>query len=67
MPTFDSSSFVTTYFPIPFFLVLVIGYQVVKKPGMVTFGEMDFHTGSSEDIVNEPSAKGVWGKLKEYV
>jgi amino acid transporter len=55
VPTFDSSSFVTTYFPIPFFLVLYIGYKFVNKSELIAYEKMDFITGSSLDIACEVS------------
>lgn len=67
MPHFDTSSFITTYFPIPFFLVLVAGYAFTQKSKMVKNEEMDFFTGCSADIPNEAAPKGIWAKLNEYV
>ncbi|THX72535.1 dicarboxylic amino acid permease [Aureobasidium pullulans] len=67
MPHFKASSFVTTYFPIPFFLVLSIGYAIYAKSDMVKYEEMDFSTGSSADIPNEPAVSGFWGKVEEYI
>ncbi|KAI4735791.1 dicarboxylic amino acid permease [Aureobasidium sp. EXF-12298] len=67
MPHFKVSSFVTTYFPIPFFLVLSIGYAIYAKSDLIKFEDMDFSTGSSADIPNEPPAPGFWGKVEEYI
>lgn len=67
VPHFKASSFVTTYFPIPFFLVLSIGYAIYAKSDMVKYEEMDFSTGSSADIPNEPAVSGFWGKVEEYI
>ena len=54
--TFDVSSFITTYFPIPFFAVLFFGYKFYNKSKTVKYAEMDFETGSSADIINEVSS-----------
>jgi amino acid transporter len=67
VPHFKASSFVTTYFPIPFFLVLSIGYAIYAKSDLVKYQEMDFSTGCSADIPNEPPAAGFWGKVEEYI
>jgi amino acid transporter len=67
VPHFKASSFVTTYFPIPFFLVLSIGYAIYAKSDLVKYEEMDFSTGSSADIPNEPPAPGLWSKVEEYI
>lgn len=66
MGTFNPSGFVTTYFPIPFFLVLLAGYKLVKKSKIVRLEDMDFLSGSSEDIPHEPAPSGIWGKIKDY-
>jgi yeast amino acid transporter len=67
--TFDSSSFVTTYFPIPFFLVLFAGYKLVKKTKTVTYEEMDFVSGSSFDLAEEEDTekKSFWKKLSDRI
>ncbi|KAG9570394.1 dicarboxylic amino acid permease, partial [Aureobasidium melanogenum] len=67
MPHFNASSFVTTYLPIPFFLVLVIGYKFWDKSKFVKYEDMDFSTGSSADILNESAPPGFWGKVEEYI
>lgn len=55
VPKFDVSSFITTYFPIPFFAVLFFGYKLFKKSKMVAFEDMDFTTGSSMEMPCEVS------------
>lgn len=67
VPHFDASSFVTTYLPIPFFLVLAIGYKFWDKSKLVNYEEMDFTTGSSADILNEAAPPGFWRKVEEYI
>lgn len=67
MPAFDASSFVTTYFPIPFFLVLAVGYWYVKKSKMISHEEMDFYTGSSIEYDTLEKPNTFMGKLNEYI
>jgi amino acid transporter len=64
---FNSSSFVTTYFPIPFFAVLFLGYKFVKKSKLVDYKDMDFVTGTSIEMPADPPLKGVWKKLATNV
>lgn len=51
--TFNTSSFITTYFPIPFFAVLFLAYKFWNKSKMINYVDMDFVTGSSMDIPEE--------------
>lgn len=51
--TFNTSSFITTYFPIPFFAVLFFAYKFWNKSKMISYADMDFTTGSSMDIPEE--------------
>jgi amino acid transporter len=67
VPHFNASSFATTYLPIPFFLVLAIGYKFWDRSNFVKYEEMDFSTGSSAEIPNEAAAPGFWGKVEEYI
>lgn len=67
MHKFDTSSFITTYFGIPFFLVLLLGYKFIKRTKMVDYDDMDFVTGSSQDIPEEPREPGFKGWLKANV
>lgn len=53
VPSFDASSFVTTYFPIPFFAVLFFGYKFWTKSKMVDYADMDFVTGSSIEVTEK--------------
>lgn len=55
---FDASSFVTTYFPIPFFAVLVVGHKLVKRPKHISLSQLDFVSGSSADVTEPPREKG---------
>lgn len=55
VPTFDASTFVTTYFPIPFFAVLFFGYKFWNKSKMVDYANMDFVTGSSIEVTEKVS------------
>jgi yeast amino acid transporter len=64
---FDASSFVTTYVPIPLFLILLVGYKLWKKTKMIKYEEMDFVSGSSEEMVLEPTHKSWWKKLTDNV
>jgi len=50
---FDTSSFITTYFPIPFFAVLFFGYKFWNKTKIVKYEDLDFVTGCSIDIPDE--------------
>jgi amino acid transporter len=65
--TFDASSFVTTYFPIPFFVVLFFGFKFIKKSKIVQYADMDFETGCSADIGSETGPKSAWKKLAENI
>ncbi|KIW16282.1 hypothetical protein PV08_06333 [Exophiala spinifera] len=53
---FDTSSFITTYFPIPFFAVLLFGYKIVKKSKIVRYEDFDLATGSSDNVSNPVSS-----------
>lgn len=55
---FDTSTFITTYFPIPFFAVLWAGYKLYHKSTLVPYEDMDFVTGFSGDLTDDsPMAK----------
>jgi amino acid transporter len=47
---FDTSAFITTYFPIPFFLVLLVGYKLWHKTKVYDLDKLDFVTGSSIEV-----------------
>ncbi|KAH8895327.1 putative arginine permease [Thozetella sp. PMI_491] len=64
--TFNTSAFITTYFPIPLFLVLFFGYKFVKKSKFVDYKDMDFKTGCSSGMVSEPE-KGFLAKLADSI
>lgn len=59
---FDTSTFITTYFPIPFFFTLWAGYKWYHKSGLVPYEDMDFVTGYSGNVTDDkPLAEGVKG------
>ncbi|KAH6676312.1 putative arginine permease [Halenospora varia] len=62
---FDTSSFITTYFPIPFFAVLFFSYKLWHKTKMVDYVNMDFITGASADIPDE--SQSLWKKVKDNI
>ncbi|CAD6585763.1 MAG: hypothetical protein TREMPRED_004232 [Tremellales sp. Tagirdzhanova-0007] len=64
---FDTSAFITNYFPVPFFAVLYIGYKLYHKSKIVKYADQDFVTGSSADMPMEPVPQGVWAKTKAYI
>ncbi|BEI86723.1 hypothetical protein CcaverHIS002_0700690 [Cutaneotrichosporon cavernicola] len=56
---FDTSAFITTYFGIPFFAVLLLGYKFWHKSGLVRYEDMDFTTGfSGTDDMDGDERKG---------
>ena len=70
VPTFDTSTFITTYFPVPFFLVLLVGYKIVHRTQLRKPEEMDFVTGSSDQIYVQPNEEApttLWGKIKYQI
>ncbi|TXT09612.1 uncharacterized protein COLE_03546 [Cutaneotrichosporon oleaginosum] len=60
---FDTSAFITTYFGIPFFAVLLVGYKVWNKTGLVAYEDMDFTTGYSGTDESKGERKGWLAKL----
>ncbi|ORY35346.1 amino acid permease/ SLC12A domain-containing protein [Naematelia encephala] len=64
---FDTSTFITNYFPVPFFLVLLFGYKVFHKTGMVPLDQQDFVTGSSAEMSQDEAPRGVLKKLDAYL
>ncbi|KAF2711201.1 hypothetical protein K504DRAFT_375446 [Pleomassaria siparia CBS 279.74] len=65
--TFDTSSFITTYFSIPVFLVLVFGYKFWKKSKFIKYEDMDFKTGSSSTIPVEPPKQGMMARIADHI
>ncbi|KAJ5150906.1 Amino acid/polyamine transporter I [Penicillium canariense] len=65
--SFDVSSFVTTYFPIPLFAVLFFGYKLWNKSKMVAYSEMDFVSESSMEIPDNELPKSTWQKISERI
>ncbi|KAH7346679.1 putative arginine permease [Rhexocercosporidium sp. MPI-PUGE-AT-0058] len=51
--TFKTSSFITTYFPIPLFAILFLGYKFYHKTGLVPLASIDSVTGCSIDMPEE--------------
>ncbi|KAK0541628.1 hypothetical protein OC844_008028, partial [Tilletia horrida] len=67
---FDTADFVTSYFPLPLFIVIWIGYKLIYRTRMVRATEMDFTTGLSELIaaeVEEPAPKNLWDKFWAWI
>ncbi|OJJ46426.1 hypothetical protein ASPZODRAFT_142245 [Penicilliopsis zonata CBS 506.65] len=64
--TFDVSSFITTYFPIPFFAVLLFGYKLWHKSTIVPYTDQDFVTGSSVQWADVTSTSK-WRKIVENI
>ncbi|KKY23693.1 putative arginine permease [Phaeomoniella chlamydospora] len=65
--TFDTSAFITTYFPIPFFAVLFFGYKFYHKTKIVKYTDQDFISGSSSDIPSELGHESFWKKVKDSI
>jgi amino acid transporter len=65
--TFDTNSFVTTYLPIPFFVVLLVGYKLTTKSKMIQYKDMDFVSGSSATLAVEEPKKGFFAKLVDNI
>ncbi|PVH83618.1 putative arginine permease [Cadophora sp. DSE1049] len=65
--TFNTSSFITTYFPIPFFAVLFFGYKFWHKSKIVKYEDLDFVTGCSIDIPSEPAASSLWKRFTDNI
>lgn len=67
MHHFDASSFITTYFGIPFFAVLLFGYKFWHKSKVIAPKDMDFVTGHSRDIFEPEREPGFWGWIKANI
>jgi amino acid transporter len=63
MGSFDTSAFITTYFPIPFFIVLVIGWKLWHKTRIISSAEMDFQTGVAPPLTDDEKAETMLQKL----
>ncbi|KAI0345540.1 hypothetical protein BDW22DRAFT_884668 [Trametopsis cervina] len=61
------STFLSSYVPIPFFILLTLGYKIIYQTNMVQLEEMDFHTvyfTREEPDAHEPSMRErILGKL----
>ncbi|BGP18332.1 hypothetical protein JCM10213_008505 [Rhodosporidiobolus nylandii] len=71
---FDSSTFVTSYFPIMFFPVLVVGYTLWRRSEKATpLADMDFVSGSREEqdeadfATADAEPKGLGSRILAYV
>ena len=62
---FHTSQFITTYFPVPFFLVLLVAYKFWKKSKLVDYADMDFVSGASVEMDAPP--KGFLKRLAEDI
>ncbi|KAJ5634706.1 hypothetical protein N7528_002548 [Penicillium herquei] len=65
--SFDVSSFVTTYLPVPLFAVLFFGYKFWNKSKMIDPMKMDFFSGSSIEVTNSEEPKSTWQKISERI
>jgi amino acid transporter len=60
----DTSTFITTYLPIPFAFILYFGYKLVKRTKVIPTQDIDFVTGVREfDEEDEEPATTVLGKF----
>ncbi|KAL8871415.1 MAG: hypothetical protein Q9174_002745 [Haloplaca sp. 1 TL-2023] len=50
---FDSTAFVVSYILLPVFLILLVGWKLLKRTKFVKLTEMDIWTGRREDLVRE--------------
>ncbi|KAI7412576.1 hypothetical protein KC336_g11664 [Hortaea werneckii] len=64
---FDTSAFITTYFPIPFFAALFVGCKLIKKSKMIRYEDMDFSTGSSLEMESRPAPTSFWKKISQTI
>ncbi|CAN8106043.1 unnamed protein product [Discula destructiva] len=65
--TFDKKVFVSTYLPIPIFIILLVVYKLVKKTKVVKYEDMDFVTGSSVDIPLDPNRQTKWKRIVDSI
>ncbi|CAK7214651.1 hypothetical protein SEUCBS140593_002253 [Sporothrix eucalyptigena] len=63
---FNTSSFITTYFPIPFFAAMFFGYKFTQGSKIIDYKDMDFVTGASINIPVEPKKKHWWKTMFDY-
>ncbi|KAJ3013011.1 hypothetical protein HKX48_005963, partial [Thoreauomyces humboldtii] len=67
---FNTANFITSYLPIPMFLILLIGAKLVKRTRMVPASEMDFVTGVAEfeaEVEPEKKPKTRAGKVWNWI
>ncbi|KAK3110967.1 hypothetical protein LTR53_014221 [Teratosphaeriaceae sp. CCFEE 6253] len=62
---FHTSQFITTYFPVPFFLILLVVYKLWNRSKSINYVDMDFVTGASLEM--DPPPKGFWNWLAEDI
>ncbi|KAK5698000.1 hypothetical protein LTR97_006960 [Elasticomyces elasticus] len=62
---FHTSPFITTYFPIPFFLVLFVVYKLWNKSKVIEYKDMDFVTGASVEMEQDGRPKGFLKRLAD--
>ncbi|KAJ5553552.1 hypothetical protein N7494_002930 [Penicillium frequentans] len=65
--SFNVSTFITTYFPVPLFAVLFFGYKFSKKSKMIDYVDMDFFSGSSIEVTSSEEPKSTWQKISERI
>ncbi|KAJ5904431.1 hypothetical protein N7504_006814 [Penicillium tannophilum] len=65
--SFNVSTFITTYFPVPLFAVLFFGYKFSKKSKMIDYVDMDFFSGSSIEVTSSEEPKSAWQKISERI
>ncbi|KAG8967231.1 hypothetical protein FRC03_010475 [Tulasnella sp. 419] len=75
-PTKQVAVFVTTYLPMPLFILLVFGYKLINQTRMVSTDRMNFELGCGIDRTNNPpndeegreaKPKTFWGKVWWYL
>ena len=66
----NTSDFIVAYINLPIFLVLIAGYNIVKKPKHLKPSELDFVSNipSDEEVsYEEPPPKTVFHKAMNYL
>ncbi|KZT34470.1 hypothetical protein SISSUDRAFT_1131836 [Sistotremastrum suecicum HHB10207 ss-3] len=53
-------TFISSYLPIPFFLLCMFGYKLVYRSEMVKLEDMPWHNGHVEPITDTEEPKGLW-------
>ncbi|KAL9935452.1 hypothetical protein V8E36_005800 [Tilletia maclaganii] len=63
---FNTADFVTSYLPLPLFIIIWAAYKVLYRTKVVAPAEMDFTTGLDQilaDEVDEPPPRNLWEKF----